>query len=265
MKKLVYKGNATFYYTTDLPSFSLVHHYKDGSIGTTNGWTTCRETLINYIHNFAFQKTKSKRIRRIRFEVLICLTTNKGSAIAKQKVAHEKYVRRSERIINHFESRVGWPLTKIRRVEVPRGNMDVYMLSASPRWMRNSFLVSTYLLMFRAGRSPHVDEWKTHKELLQKLESFPLGADGNSIRKTSDKWEILLKYRDELNGNRTVKQNFDPREVTNVHTYAIGIEGISRLCAGTTADWLYLNRFAKVCKKEGKHITVPAKKKMANI
>jgi len=258
MKELVYMGDLKVYYYTEAPQFTLARRVK-GGIVAVRGWTSCRETLINSIETHAFHKKKTIRINRAKFEVLVLFMTDRNKDIDKRHVNIRRYVKRGLKIINHFESQVSWPLTRVQEVVSPRGKEAhlIFMLSASPRWMRNSFLISTYLLMFRAGRSPHIDKWKTHDGLMQKLKTYPGGQDGSTIRNTHDKWGILLKYRDKLNGNRLVKDNFDVKKVCRgTGNYAIGVEGISRLCAGTTKDWLFLNRFASICKKEGKHIPV---------
>jgi len=267
MAKLAFKGDLTVYYFNNAPQFALAKRCK-GGVTTLSGWTTCRETLIGNVAQHAFLKKKSARMSRTRFEVMALLMINPKKSEAGQRAAINRYVKRSLRVINHFEKRAGWPLTRLIEVTPPKGksNCMLFMFSASARWMRNSFLISTYLLMFRSGRSPHLTKWRGHKELMKKLSTYPGGQDSSAIKKTSDKWEILLKHRDKLNGDRLVKDNFDMRKIARTNNpNGVGIEGISRLCNGSTRDYLFLNRFAALCKKEGKHVPVSDAKKMKNI
>jgi len=273
MSKLYLKGDTHIYYYCRDPQFALVHNYprtkKGKPVGVKAGWTTCRESLIYNFARFAFEKRPTLRINRGRLEIMVAFmsATRKGMpSTAQQRRQINDYVKRGLRIINHFEKRVGWPLTNIKTVELDSKDKMIFLLSGSPRWMRNTFLLSTYLLMFRAGRSPHMTGWRTHKELMAKLRAYT-GKDASAIKITHNKWEILLKHRDTLNGDRLVKDNFNPKKIfARGHTHdSVGIEGISRLCKGSTNDWVFLNRFAKACKKKGLRLTVPKNKQMTRV
>lgn len=230
---------------------------------------TCRETVIGFLRAQleaanANRKKKTSLIdlKRTRLILFVKASGQHTERIIDNfRKKKDKEILISLKLVNHYERKLGWPRTKMQKLDNRDAFLDssgnnisntvnMYMVVGSSRWMKSPHLLSLYMLLLRLGVRGFKAEFETHTQLLKELEDFGkkhrTKSDVSYVRATYDKWDILLESYDKLFGKRTIKSLYDRKSLVNSNN---GFnEGIYRLCIGNSYDLDISHKFTKICK-----------------
>lgn len=203
-------------------------------------WNTCREYLTNDLRGMP-----TRQVRQV--QLLTCCATRGEKAVEE----FNSHIEHGAKLINHFESHYGWPLTRVYRTSYG----PVLYIVGSKKWTKSPYLFSMYTLMLRSGRcakvrsielSPDKTPAEVCEEIYKKL--YRTGNSNESqIKKTVRYWCFVMeKYRQLFCGkpksrvwnwsSTMVKDNFSRPE------------GIRKLCEGTSRHTKMLETFQKTYK-----------------
>jgi hypothetical protein len=167
----------------------------------------------------------------------------------------------SQKLVNHWEKRHGWLLTKLYEVDT-EGDIQsgLYMAIGSSKWQRTPHYLSLYMLMLRLGRSGLKDgPWETPTAIMNRLNTFARGntIDSMHVQNTITKWDVFLANQSKLVGKKSMKDMFSRNRLA--HHSSGRCEGITTLCNGSSYDLLFSYKFQNVCRGVGIHQRVSCK------
>ena len=221
-------------------------------------WVTCREDMMKSLRFRVNGRSGKIDIRRTR--LLVYTRARYPSGALKDKEKHYTTERKhsyvqlqaSLKLIQHFERRLGWPLTRVYKVDHMLSPLaSIYVVVGSSRWQKSTHYLSLYLLMLRLGRSGFQSKFEDHKELEEELATFvkKRSDDAGFVKGTYHKWELFLQNQDKLFAGRNLKHIFKKSSLADdSNGYA---EGISQLCVGWSRDLALNSRFKKLCEANG--------------
>ncbi len=221
-------------------------------------WRTCREDMMDTLR--AAMVRAHTKIDRRKTRLLVYMRTGPGGTVkdkekfytAERKRAYEQ-IQASLKVIQHFEQRLGWPLTRIYKVEYNESPLVcMYMVVGSSRWQKSTHYFSLYLLMLRLGRSGFHSKFNNHKELGEELGKFAnkRGNDNDDaafVKDTYHKWELFLQNQNKLFAGRSSKHIFKKSSLVDGNTGYN--EGINQLCTGWSRDLSLASKFRKLCEE----------------
>ena len=235
---------------------------------------TCRETFIDIFRNLVHPSNSygySRKIDRRRTRIIVGrqysrITTE--SNFLKHMVDNDEWMIRACRVLNKFEKRLKWTLTKLYKVEqlpiLTERRVGAYVFTANSKWMHSPQLMSLYLLILRLCRFKAWDDFKKAtpenlKEVYKKLKSVRCGSnsqmfsDKSFMRHSYEYWFTMLDNVDELFLNRDISTIYK----TNHAHY--GIQSLVK----DSADRVTLERWDKMCEAEREAAESAAANEMA--
>lgn len=221
-------------------------------------WVTCREDMMKSLRFRINGRSEKIDIRRARLLVYTRARypsgalKDKGKYYATEQKRSHTQLQASLKLIQHFERRLGWPLTRVYKVDHMLSPVAfIYMVVGSSRWQKSTHYLSLYLLMLRLGRSGFQSKFEDHKELGEELATFARrrSDDAGFVRSTYHKWELFLQNQDKLFAGRNLKHIFKKSSLANDNN-GYG-EGINQLCVGWSRDLALASRFKKLCEANG--------------
>lgn len=248
-------------YKSDYPQLVWLLRTKDGLWKQSSGsWQTCRESFASYLRNYANYLNEPNKfpwngtkmdMKRTRF----CM--NYKHSMGPAPAAHRAAVndmKRGVRLVNILERYLGWAKTV---VYVPADDeryrvcgCSLFVVSGSPKWMRNSPLISLYLLLLRMGRCKDTAKIKSVSGLIKQAKGMKAtGACSGDITffRTVVPWlQSMLINADYLFFWKTQRQ-FWPNQT--------GSMGIDNLVRGGVAGFPEFKvRMEKVKAAKGKKV-----------
>jgi len=159
----------------DYRGFYMLYVDKNLNI-IPNRFTGCRETFcagMRHKHNNTKSAQNFSKINTNRLYVLITL----GAPFSKKGYWYEilNKMTKSLKIVNSFERRYKWPLSKMRLVDDKRKSVNIpsVLFIGNRKWGISPYLVSLYTLLLRLGKYPWITNdvvnETNHDELLEKL------------------------------------------------------------------------------------------------
>ena len=224
-----------------------------------SGWYTCRETFASQLKHFVRtmkvkpatssqwpQSRKPIDMRRLRFAM--CYKTNgpKGAARDRRVLNQDQAIKRGLKLVRMLERRAGWVQTQIYK---PSNNAshqnfgaNVFIISASSRWMRSSQLLSLLLLCLRFGACKDLAKLKRIDHLsafLKKVKQS--GAYSGDITFFKNAGKYILPIMD------NVQSLFMWQSTVKFWSKQLGSYGVDRMVRGNGTGVDTLNkRFAKL-------------------
>ncbi len=250
---------------------------KDYKVKVLTSFESCRETFTYRLCQ-AFSNPKDSNtfglrgnlteVDKNRLRFLICLKiplTNKTEASVKKfKAGIDENLQTSLKLLNHYEKRHGWGITKLYETnnsgQFMVGKRDkndyvcVYMVVSSKKWMTSPATASLHTLMLRLGSSGFKGEFDTHEKLMEELHKFGkksgINRDNWYVKKTYEKWDVLLGNLNRIYRGRTPKNIYSGKSLSNGGDGG-SVEGVYQLCIGRSADIIAAGKFKKVCEEHG--------------
>ncbi len=265
------------------PRFALCAPVKNGFAKRVTPLTKCRENFIKCIRDKFKKQSGNVEIDQRRTRLIMVGRVNNACrrekpynklskeelekhfafCADKRSVMAEKF-RVGFRILNHFERRNEWQLSKLYGIDPGKDPQQVaFMLIGSPRWQKTPHYLSLLVLILRAGFKFHsvCKGWpgikRSHSDIVKKLSNINTGLAFNYYSATIGKWDILMKYQDRIVGRKTMKEMFDRARL--VHKDNGYSDGIYSLCMGNSYDLRMSYKLQKVCRELGIHQRVNVK------
>lgn len=246
-EKLTYQGTQSF--NSEYQSFQVApcHEPKDGRLSVDWNSQSCRDglgtTMRNAINGGQLETDKLRLL-------LVWQSYSESTA--------EPWFERGLACVHAFEKLAGWPLTRAIRVDLPNKKYGVYV-RGSRRWLKCSYLVTLYVLLFRMCKDSRISGFKNFDDMIKTIRSIGnLQQDSGHVSNTIGYWKaIALGY----------PYLFEQYKIT--HYWSTGQvggdaygEGIAKLCSGSSS-WTEMNRKLREVKadidKNGK-LTLERKK-----
>lgn len=222
-----------------------------GMVQLRSPFVACRET---FIHSMIYRmrsrvlnpytidlEVKKIPISQVRFVVgfFYDSKTSKKNNSSKFELAVKKGIR----IINLFERRHKWELTKLFKVEEtkPNDTSQFYMIVGNKKWIRSTHMLSLYTLMLRLGN--YIDEVKTCKNIIDALNKH-IECPNNTVahaRATYKYWDMIMSNFDNIFSGLTTKHIYDINVLASQSQ-----EGIFKLCSGHSHHNIIAERFNNV-------------------
>ena len=204
-----------------------------------------------------------------RFRLLTVFKMDgKGSkTIADKRSSIDKSLSIGIKLLNHFEERHGWGMTKIYETDNDgqfasgktdkNNNIRIFMVASPKKWMKAPTTVSLHLLLLRLGFHGFKKDFHSHEELVKALKAYGKVEGYNDayyIRTTFDKWDILLENLNRIYAGRNAKNIYSAKALTSTNPDFANEgfnEGLSELCLGRSGDIITTDRFKELCSKNG--------------
>lgn len=220
-------------------------------------WRTCREDLMDILRSCMIRQSTriDKRKTRLLAYIRAPHSTTKIDGekhYAKERKRAYTQMQASLELIQYFERRLGWPLSRMYKVDQKTSPLaSIHMIVGSSRWQKSTHYFSLYLLMLRLGKSGFRGKYDDHKALMAKLEAFGRRRcnDAGFVKATYLKWELFLQNQDKLFTGRNLKNIFKRSSLAQGNTGYN--EGINQLCVGWSRDLVLTSRFRKLCEENG--------------
>lgn len=281
--KVEYRGRleAEQYGHTDVRFAFCSKIEKDRTVRQVTHFVACREEVTKHFRgratNKAFKHVDTKRLRMLTY--LRTPFDCSPKTLTKARDLATKKMEAAVKLLNHFEERAGWALTKLYptdnaekfipvtpRYGWPDGGdhikdkepyIHIYMVVSSNKWLKSSHYISLYLLMLRIGNDGFKGTFKSHKQLIEKEMPALIAKRSNNtayLKSTYKKWDIFIKnQRELLKGRTALKSSFSLSRLSHGHNSGYNEEGIERLVAGKTFDMGLADRWYTLCKKHEIH------------
>ena len=234
----------------------------------TGSITQCRESLIERIKEALlgqfsiYTKPGEMDLKRPR---VTCLAKPKTK---QQREDIIKTFRRGKRIVNFFERKMGWELTKVHTGDCKQLDTCMIKLIEGPEiWQYSPHLFSLYVMLFRLGKYKQFDGFKTYaqfKNISKKLcdrmleylvdfnnpkakhdDLFIWPMSGSSdifhLKFCADKIMAVLENIDKI---------YEKREQKSLYSQSSYLDGFTALCRRNIRDSDVEDNFTKVLKKE---------------
>lgn len=252
-------------YGNILPKFALGKRTKN-IIEAASCFSRCRETLNAYFRNRVNKGVVDTRILRllIWFAVPGTVTIQKNNKFIQigennkenyseyVTTEYDKSIYRASYVLNVIEKELGWKKTTIKKVNHRLGDRhNLYIVTASPKWVFSPPLLSLYTLILRTGTFKNISKIKSIDRLAtaytKTTTKHAIGQDVDiaSLRKIAPILKKFLTNINEIYKDRNQKTNFSGSIIEGT-TYD---EGIMKLVRGVTGDKLVLKRFLKYTHK----------------
>ncbi len=257
-------------------SFSICSETKNSSAKSLTRFFGCREAAIgafsrflneetdnSYVSNEVTYDKKYKRGKEYfalyehrdmptgKTSMAFHMNTSEENHHKKNEKYFEEFVKRSVKLLNHYERRNKWAPSVVYKTNHDAGNSDdIYLFRSSKWWMTSTHTFSLYMLLIRLGRHDFikVDKSTPNSKVLSMFNAIREQHSGYSdTQKDYPKmWNILLDNRKKIYKGNTHEDNFsfDKRNVVKV-------DGIRRLCSNYSGHREALSKFTELCKKAG--------------
>ena len=210
---------------------------------------------------------------RLRLLTVFKMEGKTSKVLANKRDSIDKGLSIGIKLLNHFEERHGWGMTKIYETDndgqfVSNGsglvkkidknnNIRIFMVVSSKKWMKSPATVSLHLLLLRLGFHGFKKDFHSHEELVKLLNTYgklDKYNDAYYVRTTFDKWDILLGNLNRIYAGRNAENIYSAKVLssTNPDFKNEGFnEGLSELCLGRSGDIITTDRFKELCSKNG--------------
>ena len=254
-------------YTSDKLKFSHCTAMTNRVVKQVGEFETCRENIVSNLRSSVCKARYTELdLRRTRLIALARIgSAARNRDLATKRTAVDKQMLVSLKLVNHYERKLGWALTRLYKANnksklvygktIPRfaePRICTYVVIGSKNWMRSPHYMSLYLLMLRLSRSGFKATFRSHKGLMRELEAFggSVGSDDPKfVRMTYEKWDVFLENQKRLLGNRTME---DIYSLKSLHSGSDGYhEGVLKLLSGKSYDWVMGEKFAEICEANG--------------
>jgi hypothetical protein len=216
------------------PYFKLIEEKQEKFSDPEGGsnFNTCREALIGEVSKHILKGT-------IKTDKL-CLSLYLENDLVPQIPIAMKILKLYEDVgkfnahseIFHFNLKEGTKTFEIKD--------NLFLLIASRRWMKSSYMLSLFLLLLRIGlRSDLTDGDVGSVEKFEKrLENTAGIGDIHHVVVSKYYWQKVIRNYHELFGKRKISKNWNPDDNKGFYDQGYGFkyEGISKLSDGTTKN-----------------------------
>lgn len=208
--------------------------------------TICRETMIFYIMK---QLSKNPQKRTINMLMII-------------PKKHRDNFNKGIKLVNCYEKLFNWNKTfiydvnKISKIDKCEKRYDQYffvLIVIPNKWLYSPQLISLYLMFLKIAEIGFDCEFKTHKELITKLDAFftqkPKNLDGftsgfyHRVKTSYKYWNMFLHNLNTLYKNKTRKfnHNLDEKleklyQSDEESSYEMHLDGINNLIINKSYD-----------------------------
>ncbi len=217
-------------------SFGCAQEPKGGQIKLVHSFHSCREGLMSNMRNRITGGTTvnqpSDKMRMI-FRWVASKRNNKADM-----TTIDGWVKRSIPVIQAFDRLVGWPLTRVYKIETNHdGWLRAYYFHSSRRWMKSSYLVSLYTLVVRVIKDNRITGFKDFNELVKVVNKTLhsgklLISDHTYVRDSLPYWEAIMTGYSTLFRQYKLPYYWDTKRL-NGSAYG-GAEGVQYLVKGDT-------------------------------
>ena len=234
-------------YASDGVQFSWLGVPRKNVFPQITSWHGCRETFAGEIKKWlqsgpAWSYKRNMDLRRMRMACVRKYSNNMKEETWVKKVAYDlSWFGQAKRILNEFEKHLGWGLTTVAHVKdgnLTKGRANVFVFSASCKWMRSPQLVSMYLLILRLARHKYFQKF----ESIDALEEFDVIMKGRT-HSDAQYWRSLRPYLLAILDNH--KDLFFRRSMKTAYATQSGWNGINTMLTGNS-DPATKRRFNKI-------------------
>lgn len=253
-------------YSFEKMEFAHASAVKNGTVIPCVCFESCREAVCGTLRD-QLMGTKGWHCHEIPLDKvrLVLYFRHPGITVNGAKASYAATQERFRRVVfagvklvNAYESKLGWPLTKMYKVKctekVPAKNTFFYTVG-SRRWIKAPALLSLYLLLLRLGHH-HVIQKKAfrtygtaYKTLKAACKRGSLPTDLSYFKTHGDQWMLILKNYERLFKNRTMTDLYIPSQRYNNEYFH---EGINTLCDNDTLDVKLQQEMYKIYKETEK-------------
>jgi len=253
-------------YMSQVPSFAWLNPTSEiDCFSQKTNWHSCRESFISDFRQVEIKdKLKVLDLRKLRVAILFKIhnlfrDTKDSTAVEKAVERHNAWMFRSVRMLNVIEQYLGWSFTKLYKDSSDAGDprktlSNVYVLVASPKWIRSPQLISMFLLFVRLGIAKDLGKVKSIEDLVKNLSELSksnLNKLDSLIGDDLDYGIELSKYLKPILDN--VKKIFFARTIFGNYVeqgHRHGINGLVRQHPSIGGDDFVKKRFSRlVCGK----------------
>ncbi len=239
-------------------SFSTCSEIRDGAAEMLTGLYYCREEVINNFAKFFSKRdgldTDGSKTPLYNYEDMpkkktsVAVHINIGNKDAAYIKSLDNEIKRSIKLLNHYERRNKWFLSEVYKADHDSRKSDlIYLFKSSKWWMTSTHTLSLYLLLIRLGEYELFDVIKKFTANPEVLSLF------NKVRDLHDnhpeRWNVLLDNRKKIYGERMQKEIF-----TFADAFTVKVDGIWTLCENRSCDKITKEKFAELCKEAGLEI-----------
>ncbi len=179
----------------------------------------------------------------------VAMHVNIGKKTKEYIDSVDKSARRAIKLLNHYERRNKWLLSKVYKTDHDASKVNViYLFEGSKWWMTSTHTLSLYLLLIRLGRYEHFDKIKKstpNSEVLSLLGMIREGQRDEAYvsKRQPKKWNILFDNIKKIYGEGPHEENFSLPTRLDAKT-----DGITSLCSNIACNKSVRKIFAKLCK-----------------
>jgi len=290
------KGKVMSYDFSNLKIAFCTEPDNSGRVKITSYFDSCRESAVNLIRNQIEDSDPplaSKRIDLKKTRILLYAKSNNDATIESKRrfsKRKDKEIALGIKLVNHYEKKLGWLLTKMVKVDIDETNrnyskiskikrlknakspfltprrddvsdtINMYIIVATNKWLKSPHILSLYLLMLRLGCSGFKSNFKTHEELIKDLEKFSNRRgfkDSHHVRDTFKMWDVILENYNKLFKRKSINRLYSSKYLINgCQGFS---EGITRLCTGLSRDNKISMEIADICKRNNIEFTYKVK------
>lgn len=240
--------------------FAVCHAPEDRLVKRLITFQGCREEVIKLLRKAVTAKRNRPDERKTRLLVYCRARIQNPALKPEQQERHckpqvaliRKQLALGHKLVNHWEKKHGWPLTKLYMVDSEGDpQMVMNMMVGSNKWQKTPHYMSLYMLILRLGRSGFTTNSWSHDQIKRRLNAFARSSnmDATHVSYTANKWDVLLANHKTIVGRHTMEELYSRKRLANSNTgYS---EGISAFCNGNSYDLLLSYKFQDVCRKVG--------------
>lgn len=239
-------GGNTFYSNAGAFYFMvLINGPKNGVLRpTANSLYACREDVAHYDVRQRVARYEERAKTWFNRTRVVVYVPNHTAALVN------RWMEYGLKHMHILEKKVGWPLSKLWRLENKEFADDVncYYFEGTKKWVHSPQMMSFYLLLMRCGRyvaasrAKEVAKLKTIKAL-KKHWSAKVGEDAKRMRSVLENTDKILKNYSKLFGKRPMKSMWRPKQTTSSWLHN---EGIHKMLSCYTADKVLEETWNKV-------------------
>lgn len=220
----------------------------------SNDLNTCREYFVRrYRSMIDYYGTYEDRIKKA-YAIVSCGSPQNGDfGLFNTSLLAE--AQKSLYIVNSFEKKHKWPLTKLYPVECTNSEIPMVFFVGPRKWTMSPYLMSIWTLCIRLGRNNWLPKGLltfNHRNLVRQLavnaNTFS-GFDAYQLRLTIKEWDTFMGLYHKLFGGIERKNHWSKTHLNGRDDIP---EGIARLIGGGTAYKELHNKFTELTKKEPK-------------
>ena len=159
----------------------------------------------------------------------------------------EKSCRAGLHLINHFEKRNKWLLTKLYRVDHTIGKKHIiYYFQGSRWWQFAPHSMSLFMLLIRLGKREDIQNLRANastKTILETIGSVKTDNNDHNYTRQAERWLPFLDNRRAIYKGRSLEQNWKICSSSS--------DGIQMLTSGRSMDKTTQMIFNEFCAKAG--------------